>query len=176
MEKIEINNFKAFKSRIALIPTASRKNLSIYGENGSGKSSIYEALRLVFYHKRMLQPFVSRGASAEVRQAEEESFFRSFNNRKPTGEPSENFNITYNGNDFSNFDSSTYQCFMLSYAGKNAIPLITALISFGGLSVIVQQMAFLSKAKVRFKYFMAGKLVMTVISFFLAFIACKIFL
>lgn len=116
MEKIEINNFKAFKSRIALIPTASRKNLSIYGENGSGKSSIYEALRLVFYHKRMLQPFVSRGASAEVRQAEEESFFRSFNNRKPTGEPSENFNITYNGNDFSNFDSSTYQCFMLSYA------------------------------------------------------------
>ena len=70
----------------------------------------------------------------------------------------------------------TKGCFMLSYAGKNAIPLITALISFGGLSVIVQQMAFLSKAKVRFKYFMAGKLVMTVISFFLAFIACKIFL
>lgn len=116
MEKIEIKNFKAFKSRIALIPTINRKNLLIYGENGSGKSSIYEALRLVFYHKRLLQPFVSRGASAEVRQAEEESFFRSFNNRKPTGEPLVNFNITYNGNDFKSFNSSTYQCFMLSYA------------------------------------------------------------
>ena len=98
MEKIEIKNFKAFKSRIALIPTVNRKNLLVYGENGSGKSSIYEALRLVFYHKRLLQPFVSRGASAEVRQAEEESFFRSFNNRKPTGEPLVNFNIIKSAN------------------------------------------------------------------------------
>lgn len=116
MEKIEITNFKAFKSRIALIPTVKRKNLLIYGENGSGKSSIYEALRLVFYHKRLLQPFVSRGASKEVKKAEIESFYRSFNNRKPTDAPSVNFNITYNNYDFKNFDSLTYQCFMLSYA------------------------------------------------------------
>lgn len=116
MEKIEINHFKAFKSRIALIPTANRKNLLIYGENGSGKSSIYEAIRLVFYNKRVLQPVIPKGATAEVKQAAEESFFRNFNNKKPVGEPVTNFTIKLNNDDFKNFDSSSYQCFMLSYA------------------------------------------------------------
>ena len=116
MEKIEINNFKAFTSRIALIPTANRKNLLIYGENGSGKSSIYEAMRLVFYHKRLLQSVVSKGASAHVKQAEEQSYYRSFNNRKPAGETQANFQIIYNGIDFQSFDLSPYECYMLSYA------------------------------------------------------------
>lgn len=49
MEKIEINKFKAFNTRIALILEPEKKNLLLYGENGSGKSSIFEAIKLIFY-------------------------------------------------------------------------------------------------------------------------------
>lgn len=50
MEKLEINHFKAFGSRIAFILSAQRKNLLLYGENGAGKTSVYEALKLLLAH------------------------------------------------------------------------------------------------------------------------------
>ena len=65
MEKIEIDNFKAFNSRIAIIPTAAHKNMLIYGENGAGKTSLYEALLLTFYHEKLLRPHLSVGAQPE---------------------------------------------------------------------------------------------------------------
>ena len=39
IDKIEVKNFKFFKDAFSL--KVNRKNLLLYGENGSGKSSIY---------------------------------------------------------------------------------------------------------------------------------------
>ena len=39
IDKIEIGNFKFFKAPFTL--EVNRKNILLYGENGSGKSSIY---------------------------------------------------------------------------------------------------------------------------------------
>jgi len=44
--EIEIKNFKAFYGTYRIDLRKSRKNLLIYGENGSGKSSLYFALKL----------------------------------------------------------------------------------------------------------------------------------
>jgi chromosome segregation ATPase len=49
MNSIEIRKFKAFKDKI--IVNFENKNLLIYGENGSGKTSIYEAIKLVYREK-----------------------------------------------------------------------------------------------------------------------------
>lgn len=114
MEKLEINYFKAFNSRIALIPTASKKNLLIVGENGSGKSSLFEAIRMVFYHNEMLAPHISKGASLEIRRGEEESFYRDFNHKQPAGNAETPFSIKINDTDFKLFNTSNYSCYMLS--------------------------------------------------------------
>ena len=44
--EIEIKNFKAFYGTYRIDLRKSGKNLLIYGENGSGKSSLYFALKL----------------------------------------------------------------------------------------------------------------------------------
>ena len=46
--KIEIKNFKAFYGTYHIALTKKGKNLLVYGENGSGKSSLYMALKLFF--------------------------------------------------------------------------------------------------------------------------------
>ena len=46
--KIEIKNFRAFYGTHQIALTKEGKNLLVYGENGSGKSSLYMALKLFF--------------------------------------------------------------------------------------------------------------------------------
>ena len=48
MDKIELRNFKIFNNRFTLDTTG--KNMLVYGENGAGKSSIYEAIEMFFFH------------------------------------------------------------------------------------------------------------------------------
>ena len=74
MEKIEINHFKAFRSRIALIPTTAHKNVLIYGENGAGKTSLYEAIVMAFYREKLLKPH-SRNTSYRFYYPDKQSGF-----------------------------------------------------------------------------------------------------
>lgn len=65
----------------------------------------------------------------------------------------------------------------LSLFGANAITvsLTTALCSFGGISIIMQSIVFLSKAKVKLKIFFLQKGLQMIISFVLSFISTLIF-
>lgn len=114
MEKFEINNFKAFNSRIAILPTATHKNVLIYGENGAGKTSLYDAMLLAFYHEKLLRPHLSVGAQPEQRANEERDFYNGFNHRTPAGAPSNDFSIKINQTDFKSLNKANYQCFMVS--------------------------------------------------------------
>ena len=44
--KIEIKNFRAFYGMYQLDLHKAGKNLLVYGENGSGKTSLYQALKI----------------------------------------------------------------------------------------------------------------------------------
>lgn len=46
--KIRLKDFRGFRGEYCINLTASGKNLLIYGENGSGKSSLFQALNLFF--------------------------------------------------------------------------------------------------------------------------------
>ncbi len=111
MEKIEINKFKAFNTRIALILEPEKKNLLLYGENGSGKSSIFEAIKLIFYKERLLNSRISVGASEEQKNAEEESFYNSYRHRSVNS----SIEIKINNSDFHFFNVANYHCYMLSH-------------------------------------------------------------
>ena len=54
--KIEIKNFRAFPRTYQIDLTQTGKNLLVYGENGSGKSSLYLALKL-FLESDYYMPF-----------------------------------------------------------------------------------------------------------------------
>ena len=43
--KIEIKNFRAFYGEYLIDLYKAGKNLLVYGENGSGKTSLYQALK-----------------------------------------------------------------------------------------------------------------------------------
>lgn len=114
MEKIEINKFKAFGSRLAFILTAEKKSLLLYGENGSGKSSVFEAIKLIFYKKKLLNSVLSIGTVEEQRLAEEENFYNAYRHRTNTHylPPIE---IKINDADFKCFNIEDYHCYMLSH-------------------------------------------------------------
>ncbi len=52
IQNIKIEKFKGFSDTVEINDMAD-KSLLIYGENGSGKSSLYEALRLTMYYNRL---------------------------------------------------------------------------------------------------------------------------
>lgn len=61
----------------------------------------------------------------------------------------------------------TRGCKLLSLCGTNKITVSLAcgLVSFGGVSVIVQSIAFLQKAKVKIAVFLSSKIIQTIIAF-----------
>ena len=110
MEKLEINHFKAFGSRIAFILSAQRKNLLLYGENGAGKTSVYEALKLLFFRERLLKGKITIGGSPEQRQNDEEAFYKEYLHKGDTVD----IELKLNDNSFKNINRTVYQSFMVS--------------------------------------------------------------
>lgn len=71
----------------------------------------------------------------------------------------------------------TKGCLVASKANsKLALPIIEWLISFGGISVIVQSAAFLSNAKVKISFFILGKILQAFTSFAICYILCLVFI
>ncbi len=56
---IEIKNFRAFYGTYQIALTKKGKNLLVYGENGSGKSSLYMALKLFFASQYYISTYES---------------------------------------------------------------------------------------------------------------------
>lgn len=106
MISLTLKNFKAFQNELNL--ELDQKNVLIYGENGAGKSSIYESLKLIFYNNKLTNELT---AATPEEQANLISDFLSNYNNKVTNS---NFEIFLNGIKYSEFDKSTYQVFMFS--------------------------------------------------------------
>ena len=64
MKQLQMANFKAFNEPFVLVPEG--RNMLIFGENGSGKSSIADALRMVFHYRQMLDRFARKGVKRET--------------------------------------------------------------------------------------------------------------
>ena len=68
MEYLSINKFKAFSEQLE-IATPNRENVLMCGENGAGKSSIFDAIRYIFYYDKMMQEGVELGETPERKLA-----------------------------------------------------------------------------------------------------------
>ncbi|OJW34084.1 MAG: hypothetical protein BGO54_05285 [Sphingobacteriales bacterium 46-32] len=107
MNKLKLINFKAFEDSLA-IALDNRKNLLLYGENGAGKSSIYEALKVIFFKAR-LESQLSALTPEDLEQKRNE-LWSSYDNKIT----SQAFNLEINDTDHHTFDRTPYQVFLIS--------------------------------------------------------------
>jgi energy-coupling factor transporter ATP-binding protein EcfA2 len=107
MLKIAISNFKAFNDTLTL--DFIKANLLLYGDNGVGKSSIFEALKVIFFWERLESELPSNLTPEEFQQYKN-NLWASFNNKQLD----QNFQLKINDEDFLTFDKSNYQVFMIS--------------------------------------------------------------
>lgn len=116
MDKIELSNFKVFNNKFTLNTTG--KNMLVYGENGAGKSSIYEAIEMFFFHDILEHRNVKIGSPDKRREVER---FRAKYAYRGTGTVDANIDIRIDGKDYKaeEEDSETNprhrQCAMLCY-------------------------------------------------------------
>jgi energy-coupling factor transporter ATP-binding protein EcfA2 len=126
MNKLKLTRFKAFEAE-ATISLDGRKNLLLYGENGAGKSSIYEALKIVFFRAK-LESQLTAQTPEDLEQLKAE-LWSSYNNKITN----QNFEIEINDTSYDVFVTDNYQVFMISIeelAIENKINLKTLLEKF----------------------------------------------
>lgn len=66
MKSIEIAHFKGYKRGISL--DCKDKSILVFGENGAGKSSLYEALKIWFFKTKIKSSLMSPGRTPEERE------------------------------------------------------------------------------------------------------------
>lgn len=76
MNNLIAKNFKAFRSSIVL-DCQDEENILIYGENGSGKSSLFDAFRLYYFKQKIFDEQIPANI-VEGRDEEEEAVINSF--------------------------------------------------------------------------------------------------
>lgn len=111
MEVLELKDFKAHsKLKIEFI----NKNFLLYGDNGAGKSSIYEALRIVFF-KNKIEPIQKPIETPEQYREKLNEFYREYNRMGSRN----NFKIHINENEIEDFPRDQYKVYMIDLSNTN---------------------------------------------------------
>lgn len=96
IKSLRIEKVKAFKEETLF--ELGQLNLLVYGENGAGKSSVFDALKLVFYYQRIKDAH-SEGATPEAQRLRFISYLsEKYDNRNEDG-----FKIEVNDEDYHAF-------------------------------------------------------------------------
>ncbi|OUT14673.1 hypothetical protein B9N64_04400 [Campylobacter concisus] len=108
IKTIKINNFLAHED-LAEINLKNGDNFLLYGNNGAGKSSIYEALKLCFFRERLVNEFVPSDIKTnEDREQAVNDFYMSYNKKGAK----EDFEIKINNVAFKDFNSRNCSSYM----------------------------------------------------------------
>lgn len=108
MDKLYIKDFKAFNEEITI--DLNNKNILLYGENGAGKSSIYEAIKYIFFQNKIENDKIPVGSTPEEQNQYKSDIKSSYDNKK-NGNP---FILKINETEYDNFNKSQYEIFMIS--------------------------------------------------------------
>lgn len=111
MEELRLKHFKAFEDSICLQSANSMKIL-LFGENGAGKSSLFDSLKYVFYKNKI--EVIDDMLPAADRIAKIDAIRAKYKNEKSVNP----FEIRFNGQPFENVDITKYQVFMLNRFDK----------------------------------------------------------
>ncbi|MCG3692091.1 ATP-binding protein [Aliarcobacter butzleri] len=107
MKTLKITNFKAHQDLIEI--KLDEKNFLLYGDNGAGKSSIYEVLKVIFYRDR-LETIIKKQSTPENQEEKIREFYSEYNNKITNRD----FEIKINNFNYKDFPTSDYKVYMLN--------------------------------------------------------------
>ena len=104
MNTISLQKFKAFDNRCEIY--LDGKNALFFGENGSGKSSVYDALKICFHRQKLFDSIIPNTVVLPAdRTAVETDILNSYNNQKT---PLTAFSIEIDGSPYTLFPTVDY--------------------------------------------------------------------
>lgn len=106
---LELTSFKAFRDRLVL--SLDEKNVLLFGENGSGKTSIYEALKFAFFHEKIERKTIPASTQPEDVIEKKRELYDSYKNVNATNP----FTIQINGTNHDVIVRDNYQVFLINY-------------------------------------------------------------
>ena len=113
MWKLKISNFKAFGDEEVVFGSKSDNgrpmNILCYGENGAGKSSVYEAIKYVFHRLRIERERVPAHLTGVARQNAERQILIDYKNKTSANPVS----IIINNQDMADFNTTGYNVYMI---------------------------------------------------------------
>lgn len=110
MKNLLLEHFKAFPKKFTL-SSPNDENLLIYGENGSGKSSVYDAFRLYYFKEKIFSERIGINV-VEGRKDEEDAVVSSYAYDKTT----DPITLSIDGIAFCDFEiGDDEQVFLISY-------------------------------------------------------------
>lgn len=114
MKKIFLSDFRAFRDDFTIELKGLQEHALIYGENGAGKSSLYEALKILFFHNRIDKEVIADA----IDEADEERKRRQWKQRNICKMSAvTDFAIKLDGANYgTGLDVSKYKVCMLSNA------------------------------------------------------------
>ena len=117
MKKLRLQSFKAYHD---LEISFDNKNFLLYGDNGAGKSSIYDAFKIKFFEAKIIDNIgISGGDTPEEIIQKKNDYFSTYNNNILNND----FTIEINENDFNRNDYSVAMINLKSTSISNNIYL-----------------------------------------------------
>lgn len=108
MHNLTVENFKAFQEKLEL-NSPNNENVLIYGENGSGKTSLYEAFRLYYFKEKIFKERIPANIVIG-RTDEEDAVVKSFSFDR-TNNP---MALSIDGVAYTAYTPATEQIFLIS--------------------------------------------------------------
>ncbi len=111
MHNLTIENFKAFRGKLEL-KCPNRENVLIYGENGSGKTSLFEAFHLYYFKEKIFRERIPANIVVG-RTDEEDAVVASF----AFDRTNDTMALSIDGDDYASFvPTGEEQVFLISYS------------------------------------------------------------
>ena len=108
---LELTHFKAFKEKITF--SLDEKNMLLFGENGSGKTSIFDALKLCFFHEKIENKKIPASTQPEDVIEKRKELYDSYKNVNATATTP--FSIQINGVNYEALVRNDFRVFLVNY-------------------------------------------------------------
>lgn len=109
IDNLELIHFKAFDNSIRF--HCEGKNLLVFGENGSGKTSFFDAMKMAFFYDRLENAKIFPSDTPEDAREKRKQLYESYRNAK---DKSTRFFIKINNDDYTALTRSNYKVFLLT--------------------------------------------------------------
>ena len=110
INKLKLEHFKAFREPAELV--LDGKNVLVYGENGAGKSSLYQALKIIFHRKWIFDSQIAPTVTDPLDRRNAEKDVLSQYNHQLT--PLVDFKLEIDGMDYKAFTPTGIDVTMIS--------------------------------------------------------------